>query len=71
MTGHGNPDRYGAHLDHLVPHVSTALVAELEQVVALWRAAGWSDLAIGAVITIGQETYAQRILAVQALRRVV
>ena len=47
---HGDPARYGEFLDGLVPEISAASLAELEQAVQHWREAGWSDLAIGAVV---------------------
>lgn len=66
----GDPHGYGEMLDETVPDINLALVAELEQAVAHWRAAGWSDLAIGAVVVAGQAFYGHRLHLVQALRRV-
>lgn len=71
MTSLGDPGRYGVFLDRLCPTVSAAALAEVEQAVAHWRAAGWSDLAIGAVIANAQTTFGQRVYCVQALRRAV
>lgn len=71
MTSLGDPARYAVYLDGAVPTVSAAALAEVDQFVAHWRAAGWSDLAIGAVLASGQPTLAQRFYAVQALRRAV
>jgi len=69
MTELGHPDRYGKFLDELCPAVRPATIAELEQAVHHWRAAGWSDLAIGAVIALSDRKLVRRDLyVVRALR---
>jgi hypothetical protein len=68
VTTLGDPARYAVYLDGFVPSISAAALAEVDQFVAHWRA-GWSDLAIGAVLASGQPSFAQRCYAVQALRR--
>lgn len=68
----GDPDRYAQFLDQLVPEVRLAAIAEIEQAVEHWRAAGWNDLAIGALVVLSgcDKTY-RDFVAIQALRRVV
>jgi hypothetical protein len=71
MTSLGDPAKYCAALDAAFPRVSAAALAEVEQAVEHWRAAGWPDLAIGAVIAVSIDEADRRAYAVQVLRRVV
>lgn len=50
MSGLGDPVGYAYVLDAQIGPPAPALVAELDQIVTHWRAAGWSDLAIGATL---------------------
>lgn len=68
---HGDTVRYGEFLDNLVPEISLASIAEIEQAVQYWRDAGWSDLAIGAVVatSCADELSTSMLRAVQACRK--
>lgn len=68
MSQLGDPDGYARVISDQFGPPSPALLAELDQVVKHWRAAGWNDLAIGAMLAASAT---HRIRTVHVLRSVI
>jgi hypothetical protein len=68
---HGDPAAWAAALDDMFGEPNLSTLADIEQIAALYRAAGWPDIAIGAALTVNVPTYVARSYIIHHARRVV